>query len=167
MLIMLFNPLDLTVKTPVELFVIVYPRPSTKVLVTGKTMVCVVEPVKNCWLGLASVRVVVPAAVAVGAYPSLMLSITGSTALAIVVVPDKVVAPDADKVVNAPVDGVVAPIVELLIVAPEITGDVESSFVATAIAILTNSVLISVPRTIFSGSPGDSASLVAKLVLWI
>ena len=143
---------------------IVYPRPSTNVLVTGRTTVWVVVPVKNCWLRLASVRVVVPAAVAVVAYPSLMLSITGSTALAIVVVPDKVVAPDADKVVNAPVDGVVAPIVELLIVAPEITVDVESSFVATAMAMLANSVLISVPLTILSGSPLISASLVAKFV---
>jgi hypothetical protein len=94
-----------------------------------------------------------------------MLSITGPTALLIVVAPDKVVAPDADKVVNAPVEGVVAPIVELLIVAPFNVADVASSLVATAVAMLTNSVLISVPLTIFSGSPGDRESFVAKLVL--
>jgi hypothetical protein len=128
------------------------------VLVTGRTTVWVVVPVKNCWLRLATVRVVVPAAVAVVAYPNLILSITGSTALLIVA------TPDTDKVVNAPVLGTVAPIVELLIVAPEITDDVESSFVATAIAMLANSVLISVPLTILSGSPLESASLVAKFV---
>ena len=44
-------------------------------------------------------------------------------------------------------------------------GDTRSAFVATAVAILANSVLISVPLTIFKGSPGDRASLVAKLVL--
>jgi len=50
---------------------------------------------------------------------------------------------------------------------PVNVGDARSAFVATAIAMLANSVLISVPRTIFSGSPGDSASLVAKLVLCV
>ncbi len=45
-----------------------------------------------------------------------------------------------------------------------IVGDARSALVATATAILVNSVLISVPLTIFSGSPEDSASLVAKFV---
>lgn len=44
-------------------------------------------------------------------------------------------------------------------------GDAESALVATAVAMLLNSVLISVPLTIFRGSPEASASLVAKLVL--
>jgi len=44
-------------------------------------------------------------------------------------------------------------------------GETRSAFVATAVAILANSVLISVPLTIFSGSPGDRESFVAKLVL--
>lgn len=61
-----------------------------------------------------------------------MLSITGKTTLL------KVVTPVADSVVNAPVLGVVAPIVELLIVevdivAPEIDGELESNFVAIAV----------------------------------
>jgi hypothetical protein len=43
-------------------------------------------------------------------------------------------------------------------------GDVKSALVATATAMLLNSVLISVPLTIFSGSPDGSASLVAKFV---
>ena len=61
-----------------------------------------------------------------------MLSITGKTTLL------KVVTPVADSVVNAPVLGVVAPIVELLIaevdiVAPEIDAELESNFVAIAV----------------------------------
>jgi hypothetical protein len=44
-------------------------------------------------------------------------------------------------------------------------GDARSALVATAVAMLLNSVLISVPLTIFSGSPDGRASLVAKLVL--
>ena len=45
------------------------------------------------------------------------------------------------------------------------TGEIKSAFVATAAAMLTNSVLISVPLTIFKGLPVGNASLVAKLVL--
>ena len=44
-------------------------------------------------------------------------------------------------------------------------GDAVSALVATAVAMLLNSVLISVPFTIFSGSPDGKASLVAKFVL--
>jgi TRAP-type mannitol/chloroaromatic compound transport system permease large subunit len=40
----------------------------------------------------------------------------------------------------------------------------ESALVATAVAMLSNSVLISVPLTIFKGSPADKESLEAKLV---
>ena len=47
--------------------------PVTSVLVTGRTTVCVVVPVKNCWLAEADVKVVVPAAVTVVAYPSFKL----------------------------------------------------------------------------------------------
>ena len=46
-------------------------------------------------------------------------------------------------------------------------GDTRSALVATAVAMLLNSVSISVPLTILSGSPDDSASLVAKLVLFV
>lgn len=46
-------------------------------------------------------------------------------------------------------------------------GDAVSALVATAVAMLLNSVSISVPLTILSGSPEGSASLVAKLVLLV
>ena len=63
------------------------------------------------------------------------------------------------QLVSTPADGVPrAGVVKL--------GDTKSAFVATAIAMLANSVLISVPLTILSGSPDDNASLVAKLVLF-
>lgn len=62
--------------------------------------------------------------------------------------------------VNTPLDGV-----------PKagVTSDglFKSAFVATAVAMLLNSVSISVPLTILSGSPEGSASLVAKLVLFV
>ena len=44
------------------------------------------------------------------------------------------------------------------------TGLAKSALVATAVAMLANSVLISVPLTIFSGLPDVRASLVAKFV---
>jgi hypothetical protein len=44
-------------------------------------------------------------------------------------------------------------------------GEFESALVATATAMFTNSVLISVPLTILRGSPEGRESLVAKLVL--
>jgi hypothetical protein len=62
---MLLAPLDWTVTTPVELFTIRYCWPKTKVLVTGSTRVWVVEPVKYCCWVEVTVKVVVPAAVAV------------------------------------------------------------------------------------------------------
>ncbi len=43
-------------------------------------------------------------------------------------------------------------------------GDAKSALVAMATEMLLNSVLISVPLTIFSGSPDGSASFVAKFV---
>lgn len=46
-------------------------------------------------------------------------------------------------------------------------GDVVSALVAIATEMLLNSVLISVPLTILSGSPDGSESLVAKLVLCV
>ena len=46
-------------------------------------------------------------------------------------------------------------------------GELRSAFVAIAVEMLTNSVLISVPLTILSGSPDGSASLVAKFVLCV
>ena len=78
-----------------------------------------------------------------------------------------VIAPVALKVLNAPVDAVVAPIVVALIVPPVIAAEELSVFVAIAVAILLYSVSISVPRTILSGSPGVRLSLVAKLVLFV
>jgi hypothetical protein len=54
-----------TVTTPVLLLTIVKLWPRTIVLVTGKVTVCVVVPVKYCCCADPTVRVVVPAAVAV------------------------------------------------------------------------------------------------------
>jgi hypothetical protein len=64
-------------------------------------------------------------------------------------------------VVFVPVDAVGAAGV------PVNVGDDKSAFVAIAVEILTNSVLISVPLTIFNGSPEDSESFVAKFVLCV
>jgi hypothetical protein len=50
---------------------------------------------------------------------------------------------------------------------PVNVGDAKSALVAIAVAMLLNSVLISVPLTIFSGSPDGSASFVAKFVLCV
>ena len=58
-------PEELTVIFPVELLINVHDIPRCKVDVTGITTVCVVTPVKYCWLALATVNVVVPAEVAV------------------------------------------------------------------------------------------------------
>ena len=90
-----------------------------------------------------------------------MLSITGSRALLIVVAPVSDVVPVADSVVNAPVLGIVAPMVVLFIAPPP------SCFEAIAVAIFANSTLISVPLTIFKGLPDASASLVAKFVVCV
>jgi hypothetical protein len=54
-----------------------------------------------------------------------------------------------------------------VIVPPVIAAAELSVFVATAVAILLNSVSISVPLTIFKGLPGDRLSLVAKLVVFV
>jgi hypothetical protein len=50
---------------------------------------------------------------------------------------------------------------------PVNVGDAKSALVAMAVAMLLNSVSISVPLTILSGSPEVSASFVAKLVLLV
>jgi hypothetical protein len=54
-----------------------------------------------------------------------------------------------------------------LIEPPVIAAAELSVFVEMAVEMLLNSVSISVPRTILSGSPGDKLSLVAKLVLFV
>ena len=58
-------PDEFTVIVPVLLLIISKAQPKANVLVTGKTKVCVVVPVKFCCVVLVLVRVVVPAAVAV------------------------------------------------------------------------------------------------------
>ena len=50
---------------------------------------------------------------------------------------------------------------------PVKVGDAKSALVATAVAMLLNSVSISVPLTIFKGLPEDRLSLVAKFVLFV
>ena len=65
----LFAPDDCTVTAPVELLTMVNACPRISVEVTGRTTVWVVVPVKNCCCADATVSVVVPAAVAVVAYP--------------------------------------------------------------------------------------------------
>jgi len=51
-----------------------------------------------------------------------------------------------------------------VIVPPVIAAEALSVLVATAVAMLLNSVSISAHLTIFKGLPGDKLSLVAKLV---
>lgn len=65
---MVLSPDDCTVTSPVDRFTISYCCQTTTEVV-GSTTVWVVVPVKCCTLALATVRVVVPAAVAVEAYP--------------------------------------------------------------------------------------------------
>ena len=64
-------------------------------------------------------------------------------------------------VVDVPADAVGA------VGVPVNVGLAKSALVATAVAMLSNSVLISVPLTIFKGSPADKESLEAKLVLFV
>jgi hypothetical protein len=54
-----------------------------------------------------------------------------------------------------------------IVTVPVKVGDAESALVATAVAMFANSVLISVPLTIFKGLPDASASLVAKFVVCV
>jgi hypothetical protein len=54
-----------------------------------------------------------------------------------------------------------------IVTVPVKVGDAVSAFVATAVAMFANSVLISVPLTIFKGLPDASASLVAKFVVCV
>jgi len=75
--------------------------------------------------------------------------------------------PDAARVVNEPVAGVVAPTVAPSIAPPVMAAEALSVLVAMAVAMLLYSVSISVPRTTLSGSPGVRLSLVAKLVLFV
>jgi len=67
--------------------------------------------------------------------------------------------------VNTPLEGV--PSAGVTSVGLVNVGDAVSALVATAVAMLLNSVSISVPLTILRGSPEGSASLVAKLVLLV
>jgi hypothetical protein len=70
--------------------------------------------------------------------------------------------------VEAPVPpSAIAKSVIPVIVPPVIAAAELSVFVETAVEMLLNSVSISVPRTIFNGSPGLRLSLVAKLVLFV
>lgn len=73
MAVIVLLPEDCTVTTPEELLTIKNACPNTSVDVTGSNTVWVVLPVKNCWYALNTVRVVVPAPVAVVAYPSIWL----------------------------------------------------------------------------------------------
>ena len=66
-------PDEFIVRSPVLLLRMKYAEPSTNVLVTGITTVCVVLPVKKIVLVLATVSVVVPAAVAMLVKPKSML----------------------------------------------------------------------------------------------
>lgn len=66
-------PDEFIVRLLVLLLRMKYAEPSTSVLVTGITTVCVVLPVKKIVLGLALVSVVVPAAVAILVKPKSML----------------------------------------------------------------------------------------------
>ena len=54
-----------------------------------------------------------------------------------------------------------------IVTVPVKVGDAVSALVATAVAMFANSVLISVPLTIFKGLPDASASLVAKFVVCV
>jgi hypothetical protein len=58
-------PDEFTVRLPVELLTMWNVHPVASVLVTGRVIVCVVEPVKNWKYVLVFVSTVVPAAVAV------------------------------------------------------------------------------------------------------
>jgi hypothetical protein len=75
---------------------------------------------------------------------------------------------NAPAAVEAPVPpSATAKSVMPVIEPPVIAAAELSVFVATAVAMLLNSVSISVPRTTLSGSPGVRLSLVAKLVLFV
>jgi hypothetical protein len=75
---------------------------------------------------------------------------------------------NAPAAVEAPVPpSATAKSVIPLIVPPVIAAAELSVLVAMAVEMLLNSVSISVPRTILSGSPGLRLSLVAKLVLFV
>jgi hypothetical protein len=68
------------------------------------------------------------------------------------------------RLVKVPAAAVVPPITAPFIVPPVMVADELSVLVAMAVAMLLNSVSISVPLTIFRGLPGERLSLVAKLV---
>jgi hypothetical protein len=73
--------------------------------------------------------------------------------------------PEVPAIIGKPVQLVKTPADGVPIFGVTRVGDAKSALVATAVAMLLNSMLISVPLTIFKGSPDDSASLVAKFVL--
>ena len=80
--LVLKNVVELTLVNNIEKeLIIVNDCPRTRVDVTGITTVCVVDPVKYCCWALATVNVVVPAAVAVVVYPS-MIALADILALA-------------------------------------------------------------------------------------
>ena len=72
--------------------------------------------------------------------------------------------PVTPVVKGKPVTFVITPLAGVPSAGVTNVGLIKSAFVATAIAMLANSVLISVPLRIFRGSPDVSASLVAKFV---
>jgi len=72
--------------------------------------------------------------------------------------------PVTPVVKGKPVTFVITPLLGVPSAGVTNVGLTRSAFVATAIAILANSVLISVPLRIFRGSPDVRASLVAKFV---
>jgi hypothetical protein len=75
---------------------------------------------------------------------------------------------NAPAAVEAPVPPSATAKSVIPVIEPPVMAAAELSvFVEMAVAMLLNSVSISVPRTIFSGSPGDKLSLVAKLVLFV
>ena len=75
--------------------------------------------------------------------------------------------PVVPATIGRPVTLVITPLEGVPRAGVTSVGEFRSAFVAMAVEILLNSVLISVPLTIFSGSPDGSASLVAKLVLCV
>jgi hypothetical protein len=75
---------------------------------------------------------------------------------------------NAPAAVEAPVPPSATAKSVIPVIEPPVIAAAELSvFVAIAVAMLLNSVSISVPRTTLSGSPGVRLSLVAKLVLFV
>jgi hypothetical protein len=138
--------------------------------VTAKVVLAVIALAAKVVLLTVAVPVAAPRFTAVAAPPRFKVVETVLNADCVTAptnAPARVVVPDAARVVNEPVAGVVAPTVAPSIAPPVIAAAELSVFVATAVAMLLNSVSISVPRTTLSGSPGVRLSLVAKFVLFV